>query len=41
VAARDTLAWFKSRPPERQSKMRAGVTAEREAEVLGAWHKRA
>jgi 2'-hydroxyisoflavone reductase len=41
VTARDTLAWFKSRPPERQSKMRAGMTAEREAEVLKAWKKKA
>lgn len=38
VTARDTLAWFKSQPPERQ-KLKAGITAEREAEVLAAWHK--
>jgi 2'-hydroxyisoflavone reductase len=38
--ARDTLVWFKSLPPERQSKLRAGLTSEREAEVLAAWHKR-
>src|SRR5215467_1548692 len=31
--ARDTLAWFKSLPQDRQSKMRAGVTPERENEV--------
>jgi 2'-hydroxyisoflavone reductase len=37
--ARDTLAWFKSLPPERQSKLHAGVTPAREAEVLAAWHK--
>ena len=37
--ARDTLAWFKSQPQDRQSKLRAGLTAEREAEVLAAWHK--
>ena len=37
--ARDTLAWFKSLPQERQSKLRAGLTSEREAEVLAAWHK--
>lgn len=36
--SRDTLAWFKSLPAERQSKMRAGLTAEREKEVLSAWH---
>jgi len=38
VTARDTLAWFKSQPPERQAKMKAGITPEREAEVLKAWH---
>ena len=26
-------------PPERQEKRRAGITLEREAEVLAAWHK--
>lgn len=36
---RDTLAWFKSLPPERQAKLRAGMTPEREMEVLAAWHK--
>jgi 2'-hydroxyisoflavone reductase len=39
LTARDTLAWFKSQPPERQ-KLKAGITAEREAEVLAAWHKK-
>ena len=37
--ARDTLAWFKSQPAERQAKLKAGLTPEREAEVLAAWHK--
>jgi 2'-hydroxyisoflavone reductase len=37
--ARDTLAWFKSLPQERQSKLRAGLTPEGEAEVLAAWKK--
>ena len=37
--ARDTLTWFKSLPQERQSKLHAGVTPEREAEVLAAWKK--
>jgi 2'-hydroxyisoflavone reductase len=37
--ARDTLAWFKSLPQDRQSKLRAGLTPEREAEVLTAWKK--
>jgi len=39
--ARETLAWFKSLPQDRQSKLRAGLTPEREAEVLAAWKKRA
>ena len=38
--ARDTLAWFKTLPPERQAKLRAGLTPEREREVLAAWHQR-
>lgn len=36
--ARDTLAWFKSQSTERQ-KLKAGLSAEREAEVLAVWHK--
>jgi 2'-hydroxyisoflavone reductase len=39
--ARDTLTWFKSQPAERQAKLKAGLTAAREAEVLAAWHKKA
>jgi len=38
--ARETLAWFKSLPQDRQSKLRAGLTPEREAEVLSAWNKK-
>ena len=37
--ARDTLAWFKSQPRERQAKLRAGLTPERETEVLTSWKK--
>jgi 2'-hydroxyisoflavone reductase len=37
--ARDTLAWFKSLPQDRQTKLPAGLTPEREAEVLAAWKK--
>ncbi len=37
--ARDTLTWFKSLPQERRSKLHAGLTPEREAEVLAAWRK--
>jgi 2'-hydroxyisoflavone reductase len=38
--ARDTLTWFRSLPQDRQSKLRAGLTPEREAEVLAAWKKK-
>src|SRR5664279_5447224 len=38
--ARDTLGWFKSQSAERQAKLKAGLSPEREAEVLAAWHKR-
>ena len=41
VTARDTLAWFNSLPKERQEKLLAGITSERETEVLLAWHKHA
>jgi 2'-hydroxyisoflavone reductase len=37
--ARDALTWFKAQKPERQAKLRAGLTAEREAGVLAALHK--
>ncbi|PYK76419.1 MAG: epimerase [Verrucomicrobia bacterium] len=37
--ARDSLTWFKAQKLERQAKLRAGLTAEREAEVLTALHK--
>ena len=33
-----TLEWFRKQPAERQAKLRAGITAAREAEVLAAWH---
>jgi 2'-hydroxyisoflavone reductase len=35
---RDTLAWHLSRPAEQQAKLKAGITPEREKEVLAAWH---
>jgi 2'-hydroxyisoflavone reductase len=34
LTAADTLAWFRTLPSERQGKLRAGLTAEREAELL-------
>ena len=37
--ARDTLAWFRTLPAERQATLRAGLDAEREAAVLAAWHE--
>ena len=33
-----TLDWFHKQPAERQAKLKAGLTAEREAMVLAAWH---
>jgi 2'-hydroxyisoflavone reductase len=38
---RDTLDWFGTLPEERRRNLRAGLPAEREAEVLAAWHARA
>jgi len=34
-----TLDWFRDQPPERQAQLRAGISAEREAEVLAAWRQ--
>src|SRR5712692_4202351 len=36
--SRATLYWFRKQAPERQAKLKAGLTPEREAEVLAAWH---
>lgn len=36
--ARDTLEWFDAQPAERRSKLRAGLDAARERELLAAWH---
>lgn len=33
-----TLEWFKKQPAERQAKLKAGLTPERETAVLEAWH---
>ena len=33
-----TLDWFHKQPAERQAKLRAGLTSERETAVLTAWH---
>ena len=34
VTAADTLAWFRKQPPERQAKLRSGLTPERETALL-------
>ena len=36
--SRATLDWFRKQAPGRQAKLKAGLTPEREAEVLAAWH---
>jgi 2'-hydroxyisoflavone reductase len=36
----ETLKWFKTLPDERQKNLRAGISAERETEVLKAWRAR-
>lgn len=38
TTTKDTLDWFKKLPAERQAKLRAGITPERQAELLKAWH---
>ena len=38
--AEATLDWFRTLPAERQSKLKSGLTPDREAEVLAAWHAR-
>lgn len=35
---RDTLAWFRSLPQDRQDTLKAGISAEKEAAVLAEWH---
>lgn len=37
--ARDTLAWFRAKPPEQQT-LRTGLKPEKEAAILAAWHAR-
>ncbi|MEP6940397.1 MAG: NAD-dependent epimerase/dehydratase family protein [Rudaea sp.] len=40
TTAEETLAWFRSQPAERQAKLRAGLSAERETQALAAWKAR-
>jgi 2'-hydroxyisoflavone reductase len=37
---RDLMAWWDTLPPERTEKVRAGIEAEREAQVIAAWKER-
>ena len=38
VTAEDTLEWDRTRPAEQRENRRFGMSREREAEVLAAWH---
>jgi 2'-hydroxyisoflavone reductase len=38
ATAKDTLAWFKTLPEDRRGKLLAGITADKEKELLAAWH---
>ncbi len=40
VTIKDTLAWWRTLPKERQEKMKSGLTAERETAVLKAWREK-
>jgi 2'-hydroxyisoflavone reductase len=37
ATAKDTLAWFRTLPEDRRGKLGAGITAEKETELLTAW----
>ncbi len=37
TTVRDTLAWHAARPPEEREKLKAGLTPEREREILKKW----
>jgi 2'-hydroxyisoflavone reductase len=37
---RDTLAWWATQPEERRAKLKSGISAEKEAELLAAWHQK-
>jgi 2'-hydroxyisoflavone reductase len=37
--ARDTISWWKTLPADRTDKLRAGLSAEKEAEFLRLWHE--
>jgi 2'-hydroxyisoflavone reductase len=37
-SVRDTLAWFRTLPAERQATLHAGLDAQKEADTLRLWH---
>jgi len=38
--ARDTVTWWKTLPADRTDKLRAGLSAAKEAELLQRWHEK-
>ena len=38
--ARDTISWWKTLPADRSDNLRAGLSAEKEADVLRRWHEK-
>lgn len=38
ATAKDTLAWHKTLPQDRRGKLQAGISADKEKELLAAWH---
>jgi 2'-hydroxyisoflavone reductase len=38
--ARDTISWWKALPADRTDKLRAGLSAEKEADLLRRWHEK-
>jgi len=38
ATAKDTFAWFKTLPVDRRGKLLAGISADKEKELLAAWH---
>jgi 2'-hydroxyisoflavone reductase len=41
TTSRETLAWFRQQPAERQAKLKAGLSPDREATLLAAWKAQA
>ena len=39
MTSRQTMEWFQALPEERQQKLKAGLSPEREKEVLKSWHQ--